>query len=99
MPANNKVTLVEKDISFKIPQQFPAYFREYGAELVALVEHYYKFVESQPNMGVYNTRRMFEYRDVSNTLESMIVYFKKKYMADLPALDDRTTRVVLKNIM
>ena len=99
MPANNRVTLVEKDISFKIANQFPAYFREYGAELVALVEHYYKFVESESNMGVYNTRRMFEYRDVSSTLESMVIYFKKKFMADLPPLDDQTTRVVIKNIM
>lgn len=97
--ANNRVTLVEKNIAFKIAQQFPAYFREHGSELVAMVEHYYKFVESEPNMGVYNTRRMFEYRDIGTTLADMIIYFKKKYMADLPPLDDQTTRVVIKNIM
>jgi len=67
--ADNQVDLVEKNIAFKIAQQFPAHYREFGSELVAMVEHYYKFVESQPNMGVYNTRRMFEYRDLGTTLE------------------------------
>lgn len=98
--ADNQVILVEKDISFKIAQQFPAYYREEGAELVSMVEHYYKFVESQPNMGVYNARRLFEYRDVGTTLAEMLIYFKKKFMADLPALDDdAVVRFVIKNIM
>ena len=78
--ADNQVTLVEKNIAFKIAQQFPAIYRENGKELVDMVEQYYRFVESEPNMGVYNTRRMFEYRDVGTTLAEMIVYFKKKFM-------------------
>jgi hypothetical protein len=98
--ADNTVNLVEKNIAFKIAQQFPAYYREHGAELVAMVEHYYKFVESDPNMGVYNSRRLFEYRDVGTTLSSMIIYFKKKYMADLPPIeDDKTVKFVIRNIL
>ena len=98
--ADNTVNLVEKNIAFKIAQQFPAYYREYGSELVAMVEHYYKFVESQPNMGVYNARRIFEYRDVGTTLAEMLIYFKKKFMADLPAIDDDVTvKFVIRNIM
>ena len=80
--ADSSVLLVEKNIAFKIAQQFPAYYREQGSELVSMVEAYYKFVESEPNMGVYNTRRMFEYRDIGTTLAEMLIYFKKKYMAD-----------------
>ena len=97
--ADNQVTLIEKNIAFKIAQQFPAIYRENGKELVDMVEQYYRFVESQPNMGVYNARRMFEYRDIGTTLASMIVYYKKKYMADLPALDDDVVKFVIKNIM
>lgn len=98
--ADNTVTLVEKNIAFKIAQQFPAYFREYGSELVAMVEHYYKFVETQPNMGVYNSRRLFEYRDVGTTLSEMLIFFKKKYMDDLPQLDnDETVRFVIRNVL
>lgn len=97
--ADNTVTLVEKNIAFKIAQQFPAIYRENGKELVDMVEQYYRFVESEPNMGVYNSRRMFEYRDIGTTLASMIVYYKKKYMADLPSLDDDVIKFVIKNIM
>jgi len=98
--ADNQVTLVEKDIAFKIANQFPAYFREQGPELVDMVEQYYRFVESESNMGVYNTRRMFEYRDIGTTLSDMIIFFKKKYMADLPNIeDDKTARFVIRNIM
>ena len=98
--ADNTINLVEANIAFKIEQQFPAYYREHGQELVAMVEHYYKFVESEPNMGVYNTRRMFEYRDVGTTLSEMIIYFKKKFMADLPNIeDDTTSKFVIRNIM
>ena len=98
--ADNQVTLVEKNIAFKIAQQFPAIYRQEGKELVDMVEQYYRFVESDPNMGVYNTRRMFEYRDIGTTLAEMIIYFKKKFMADLPSIeDDQTVRFVIRNIM
>jgi hypothetical protein len=98
--ADNQVNLVEKNIAFKIAQQFPGHYREHGPELVAMVEQYYKFVETQTNMGVYNTRRMFEYRDVGTTLSEMMIFFKKKFMADLPAIeDDVTAKFVIRNIM
>ena len=98
--ADNQVTIVEKNIAFKIANQFPAIYREQGKELVDMVEQYYRFVESESNMGVYNTRRMFEYRDIGTTLANMIIYFKKKFMSDLPNIDDdQTIRFVIRNIM
>ena len=98
--ADNQVTIVEKNIAFKIANQFPAYFREYGPELVDMVEQYYRFVETDSSMGVHNARRMFEYRDVGTTLSSMVIFFKKKYMADLPPIDDdKTVRFLIRNIM
>ena len=98
--ADNTVNLIEKNIAFNIAQQFPAYYREHGSELVDMVEQYYRFVETEPNMGVYNTRRMFEYRDIGTTLSEMIIYFKKKFMADLPHIEDDTTvKFVIRNIM
>ena len=97
--ADNQVTLVEKNIAFKIAQQFPAYYREEGHMLVDLVEQYYRFCEEESNMGVYNSRRLFEYRDIGTTLAEMIVFYKKKYMADLPNLDEQNTRFVIKNIL
>ena len=52
---------IEKSIRYKIEQQFPAIFRENGPELVQLVKDYYKFMETETNMSLYNSRRLYEY--------------------------------------
>lgn len=96
---NNIVKLVEDNVAFKIAQQFPAYYREEGKELVDMVEQYYRFIETAPNMGVYNARKMFEYRDIGTTLAEMVIFWKNKFMSDLPALDDANIRLVIKNIL
>jgi hypothetical protein len=89
---------IEKFVSYQIEKQFPVLFREDGAELVELVKYYYEFLEETSNQSIYNNRRLFEYRDIDNTLENMVIYFKNKYMKDLPLSSD-TTRFVVKNIL
>jgi hypothetical protein len=88
----------EKLISFHIEKQFPAIYREEGQELVQFVKEYYKFLETNSSQSLYNGRRIFEYRDIDTTLERMLLFFKKKYLADLPFNDD-TVRLVVKNIL
>ena len=89
---------IEKNISLFIQQQFPGIYREDGPELVQLVKDYYKFLETQENQSVYVSRRMFEYKDVDTTLSDMIMFFKKKFLADLP-LKESTIRFIVKNIL
>lgn len=89
---------IEKFISYQIEKQFPGIFREDGRELVELVKYYYRFLEENSKQSVYNNRRIFEYRDIDNTLGTMVVYFKNKYMKDLP-LDDTNTKFIVKNIL
>ena len=89
---------IEKSISYQIEKQFPAIFREDGSEIVDLIKNYYKFLEEDTRQSVYNNRRIFEYRDVDTTLESMILFFKNKYMKDMP-LDDPNIRFIVKNIL
>lgn len=90
---------IEKKIAFKIQHQFPAIYRDEGRELVAFVEEYYKFVENETNMGVYHNRRMFEHRDIATTMSDMIVFFQKKFCADLPLDDDGTVKFIVRNIL
>lgn len=90
---------VEKLIAFKIRDQFPGLYREYGQELVDFVEEYYRFLEEETNMSHYNSRRLFEYRDVSTTLSELILQFHKMFMAELPLLEESDVRFVVKNIM
>lgn len=89
---------IEKLVSFHIEKQFPAIYREDGKELVQFVKEYYKFLETAENQSIYNGRRMFEYRDIDTTLERMLIFFKNKYLSELP-FNDETIRVVVKNIL
>lgn len=92
------MTQIDKQVSFKIENQFPAIYRENGRELVQLVEEYYKFVETAQNQHVYNSRRLFEYKDIDTTLNELLIYFKNKFLSDLP-FNDETIQIVVKNIM
>jgi hypothetical protein len=55
-------------------------------------------LKEDKNQSVYNNRRLFEFRDIDNTLESMVIFFKNKYMKDLQ-LDGDNTRFIVKNIL
>lgn len=55
-------------------------------------------LKEDKNQSIYNNRRLFEYRDIDNTLEEMIIFFKNKYMKDLP-IDGVNTRFIVKNIL
>ena len=89
---------IEKNLSLFVKNQFPAIYREDGPELVQLVEDYYKFSETQENQHIYQQRRLFETKDIDTTLESMIIFFKKKFLADLPLKTD-TIKFIIKNIL
>ena len=89
---------IDKLISFHIERQFPAIYREDGAELIQFVKEYYKFLETEDNQSIYNGRRMFEYRDIDTTIDRFVIFFKNKYLSDLP-FDGNTVRIVIKNIL
>lgn len=90
--------LIEKEISWKIREQFPAYFREIGPELVQLTTDYYKFLETETDMALYNSRRLYEYRDVGTTLDKLLIYFKETFLNQLPLKDDNDIRFLVRNI-
>lgn len=50
------------------------------------------------NQSVYNARRMFEYRDIDTTSINMLIFYRNKYLKNLP-FDQNNIRFILKNIM
>lgn len=89
---------ITKFISNKIEKQFPAIYREDGRELVEFLESYYKFLEENSSNSTFQSRRIFEYRDIDNTLEEMLIFFKNKFLKDLP-LDESNIRFIIKHIL
>jgi len=50
------------------------------------------------NQSVYHARRMFEYRDIDTTAINMLMFYRNKYLRNLP-FDQTNIRFILKNIM
>jgi hypothetical protein len=89
---------IEKFISYQIENQFPAIYREDGEELVNFMRSYYEFLESDVKQSVYVNRRLYEYRDIDTTLESLLIFYQKKYLSDLPFNQDNI-RFIVKHIL
>lgn len=89
---------IEKFISYQIESQFPAIYRENGSELVAFIKAYYDFLEQLPNQSTYNSRRIFEYGDIDSTLDKMILFYKNKYLSDMP-LNNISVQFIVKHIL
>lgn len=90
---------IVKTISQQIESQFPALYKEEGAEMIAFLEAYYEFLEETPEYSLKLSRNMFENRDVDTTLEAFVNHFKEKYLSGLPLKSGTDTGFVVKHIM
>jgi hypothetical protein len=87
---------LEKTISNFIEQQFPAVFRELGPTFVLFVKLYYEWLE-EPDNVLYNTRRLYEYRDVDETTERFLIHFKETYLKNIQLDTVQNTRTLIKH--
>lgn len=94
---NNNI-LIEKSIAHLIEKDFPAYYREEGPVFVAFVRTYYDWLESLNKVN-YHARRLMEYGDVDDTLDSFIVYFKEKYLKGIQFETQTNTRQLIKHTL
>ncbi len=75
-----------------ISQQFPAIYQEDGDFLVSFVQAYYEHLDEK------NDRNIPKLRDVDTTLSAFLIYYKKKFLADLPIDTKLDTRFIIKHI-
>lgn len=50
------------------------------------------------NQGIYHNRRLFEYNDIDDTLGQMLLFYKNKYLSDLP-FEGESIRFITKHIL
>jgi len=72
-------TINPTTISNFIESQFPNFIRENGPQFVAFVQAYYEWLETV-NQPVYLARRYYDIKDIDQTLDEFIVFFKNKYL-------------------
>jgi len=88
--------VIEKNISALIPQQFPDFYREEGPTFVEFVKTYYKWLESSNN-SLFHSRRIFDYKDIDNTTDDFLLFFKEKYLTQIQLTSETNTTQLLKH--
>ena len=87
------MSLVVRDSTYSgIDLQFPALYREDGEFMIEFTKAYYKFLDETID------RNIPKLRDIDTTLSSFLVFFKKKYLADLPLDTVIDTRFIIKHV-
>lgn len=78
-----------------IASQFPAIYREEGSFLVDFIQAYYEHLDTKID------RDIPKIKDIDTTLSTFLIFYKKKYLANLPinTADPDGTRFIIKHIM
>src|SRR6185503_18624874 len=98
MISNNDIYGTVKSISNFVETQFPAFYRENSATFIAFVKAYYEWLES-PENPLYLTRRLYEIKDVDDTLDEFIVQFKEKYLKGIQFDTAANIRMIIKHAL
>jgi hypothetical protein len=69
---------VRDNIYSDIESQFPNVYKENSEFFIAFVEAYYQYLDEK------NDRDIPKLRDIDTTIPTFFIYYKKKYLADLP---------------
>lgn len=83
---------IRDSIHSDIVSQFPAVYQENSQFLLAFIEAYYEYLDEKLE------RDLPKLKDIDTTLSSFIVFYKRKYLADLPFSPETDVRFVLKHI-
>lgn len=83
-------------VSLLVEQQFPAFYKDEGQNFVAFMRAYYEWLEDTNNI-LYNSKKLLEYRDIDETLEEFIVFFKTKYLNNIQFETVSNKRLFIKN--
>ena len=88
---------VEGKLSSLVENQFPAFYKEEGPKFLAFIKAYYEYLETtgkQQNVQ----RNLKNYKDIDDTLDEFIKYFRSELMPEIPndALADK--RLLAKRI-
>ena len=88
----------EDFISPLIERQFPAIYREEGALFVLFVKAYYEYLE-QSDKPLYISRKLFEYNDVDQSVDTFLDHFRKQFLIGFPKSLDQGIPFTIKHIM
>lgn len=89
---------IDKQVSPFIASQFPFHYRESYPQLVEFMRMYYAWLE-QSDQAIGHAKRLPEYRDIDETPEEYIQYFKNKYLPYIKFVTDIDKRTLVKHVL
>lgn len=88
------MAVVKAKVSSVVSKQLPEFVREDNAQFVAFLEAYYEFLEEQQKQ----TRNLESIRDIDDTLDSFIQYFRSELLSQIPTTVLSNKRYLAKQI-
>lgn len=84
------------EISVFVQDLFPSLYKAEGNSFIAFVQSYYEWMEQDGNALNVN-RKLLNLRDVDNTVDSFVEYFKDKYLLNVPLQSATAPRTMVKH--
>lgn len=75
---------------------FPSFYKEEGPSFIAFVKAYYEWLEQSGNV-TSQARNLLNYRDIDNTVDDYIIYFKEKYLKNIQFDTASNKKLLVKN--
>lgn len=89
---------IEQKISGLVASQFPSFYQEEGPRFIQFVKAYYEWMEEEG--GIINqSRNIYNYGDLDETLDKFLYYFQKKYLYGIPFDVIINKRLLLKHTL
>ena len=90
------MALTEK-LSTLVENQFPQFYKEEGPKFLQFIKAYYEYLEQDGKQQEVQ-RNLKNYKDIDNTLDKYIEYFRTELMAEIPAEALADKRLLAKRI-
>lgn len=87
---------IEPIISPLVKSHFPEFYLDEGPKFVDFVQQYYTWMETE-NQALNVSRNLFDYKDIDQTSDQFVQYYKSKYLNAFPLTTVSNTQMVVKH--
>ena len=88
---------INEKLSSLVQNQFPSFYQEEGPNFIAFIKAYYEYLE-QTDKQQHELKKLVEYKDIDDTLDEYIEYFRRTLLAEIPETIVADKRLLAKNI-
>ena len=88
---------IEQLTSNLVKGQFPEFFREDAPNFLLFVKAYYEYME-QSGKSVHELNKLQSYKDIDDTLDEYVEYFRRTVLPSLPLNVIADKRILAKTI-